>query len=123
MARSNTVTVTVTAPGAEYSLKVMVLSNSAAIAGATVKVDSTERTTDSQGMADFGTMAGGTYSVMVMATNYKTFTGTLTLDGDIIYNVTLEPLVAVLPQWLWYVVGGGAVLGVGAVAAWASRRR
>jgi hypothetical protein len=91
-------------PG-EYSLKVKVLApkeEKKPVAGAAVKVSnavSKEETTDGEGVADFGKLAGGDYTITISAAGYKDYKDTITLDADTVYEAVLEP--APIPILVW----------------------
>ena len=105
-----TAQIVVTAPPPpEYGLKVKVLApkekeeeEKKPVAGAAVKVSnavSKEETTDGEGVADFGKLAEGDYTITISAAGYKDYKDTITLDADTVYEAVLEP--APIPILVW----------------------
>lgn len=90
-----------------------------AVAGASVKIGTTEKTTDSSGLYEFLDLQPGTFTLTVTSEPlYQTFEKSLTLAADQVYAVDITLALK------WYVMGGiiAAPVAIGAGVAYAAAR-
>lgn len=72
--------------------------------GAIVKVNTEEMTTDAKGLAIFGELPPGKYTISVGKSGYKSWLKTVSFKLGEVINISL---------WPWWAIGAGAAGGIG----------